>query len=69
MRFRGVMRFVADNPGVWNFHCHNDWHNLSGMAATFIEAPEILRRNYTYPDEAVRVCRQHGIELNKIAKL
>lgn len=21
-----VIRFVADNPGLWNIHCHMDWH-------------------------------------------
>jgi FtsP/CotA-like multicopper oxidase with cupredoxin domain len=25
-----VIRFVADNPGVWFFHCHMDWHNIAG---------------------------------------
>ena len=24
-----VIRFVADNPGVWLIHCHNDWHMVS----------------------------------------
>jgi len=21
-----TLRFVADNPGAWLFHCHIDWH-------------------------------------------
>jgi iron transport multicopper oxidase len=25
-----VIRFVANNPGVWFFHCHMDWHNIAG---------------------------------------
>ncbi|CAF1596759.1 unnamed protein product [Didymodactylos carnosus] len=29
-----VIRFVADNPGVWIFHCHIDWHLAGGMAFT-----------------------------------
>ncbi|KAE8355340.1 Cupredoxin [Aspergillus coremiiformis] len=27
-----VLRFRADNPGVWMFHCHIVWHSASGMA-------------------------------------
>ncbi|KAJ9129952.1 Multicopper like protein [Coniochaeta hoffmannii] len=34
-----VLRFKADNPGVWLFHCHIEWHVVSGLAATFVEAP------------------------------
>jgi iron transport multicopper oxidase len=28
-----VIRFVADNPGVWFFHCHMDWHNIGGKSS------------------------------------
>jgi iron transport multicopper oxidase len=38
------MRFVADNPGIWVFHCHTDWHMHAGMMATIIEAPSELQR-------------------------
>ena len=24
-----VIRFVADNPGAWGFHCHIAWHHVS----------------------------------------
>jgi FtsP/CotA-like multicopper oxidase with cupredoxin domain len=27
-----VLRFRADNPGVWLFHCHILWHLANGMA-------------------------------------
>ena len=27
-----VMRFQADNPGFWIFHCHIDFHHHAGMA-------------------------------------
>lgn len=26
-----VLRFVADNPGAWNLHCHITWHTIMGM--------------------------------------
>ncbi|KAL3518008.1 hypothetical protein ACH5RR_020597 [Cinchona calisaya] len=31
-----VIRFVADNPGVWLFHCHIDSHLMWGLAMSFI---------------------------------
>ncbi len=37
------MRFVADNPGVWPFHCHIDWHMALGLFTNIIEAPDQLR--------------------------
>jgi hypothetical protein len=27
-----VLRFKADNPGVWLLHCHVLWHSVTGMA-------------------------------------
>ncbi|XP_045192997.2 uncharacterized protein LOC123549187 isoform X1 [Mercenaria mercenaria] len=27
-----IVRFKADNPGVWFFHCHNEGHLMQGMA-------------------------------------
>ncbi|OQD88378.1 hypothetical protein PENANT_c004G11337 [Penicillium antarcticum] len=35
-----VLRFRADNPGVWLLHCHIEWHVEAGLMATIIEAPE-----------------------------
>ncbi|KAJ5948165.1 multicopper oxidase-domain-containing protein [Penicillium verhagenii] len=31
-RSYAVLRFRADNPGVWLFHCHMLWHVATGMA-------------------------------------
>jgi FtsP/CotA-like multicopper oxidase with cupredoxin domain len=30
------IRFVADNPGLWLFHCHMIWHAESGMGMQFL---------------------------------
>lgn len=30
-----VIRFKADNPGVWAFHCHILWHLTTGMMMQF----------------------------------
>lgn len=32
-----VLRFVADNPGVWLVHCHNVGHLMGGMGAVLLE--------------------------------
>ncbi|KAG5292516.1 iron transport multicopper oxidase FET3 [Histoplasma ohiense] len=34
-RGHAVLRFRADNPGIWLFHCHVLWHLASGMAMVF----------------------------------
>ncbi len=47
-----VLRFVADNPGAWLFHCHVDQHLLSGLALTFLVAHESLK----VPSEVSRLC-------------
>ena len=31
-----LVRFAADNPGVWFFHCHIDFHLARGMAIVFL---------------------------------
>jgi len=36
------IRFVADNPGFWAFHCHVDWHMTMGNAVIFDVASELL---------------------------
>jgi iron transport multicopper oxidase len=38
-----VIRFVADNPGIWSMHCHIEWHMAAGLMTTFIEAPAMMR--------------------------
>lgn len=39
-----VLRFQSDNPGIWLFHCHLEWHMASGLAITLVEAPLALQR-------------------------
>ncbi|KAF9435152.1 hypothetical protein BGZ76_006820 [Entomortierella beljakovae] len=38
-----VVRFKADNPGVWSLHCHIEWHVTTGLVMQFIELPDELR--------------------------
>ncbi|KAB8209716.1 Cupredoxin [Aspergillus parasiticus] len=51
-----VARFVANNPGVWLFHCHIDWHLMQGLAMVFIEAPFEIQQRTTVPDDHWAAC-------------
>jgi len=56
-----VIRFKADNPGVWAFHCHVEFHVSSGFSATFIEAPEVFtQKGYlNVPQGHIDVCKAY----------
>ncbi|KAL7822574.1 Cupredoxin [Trichoderma gracile] len=56
-----VMRFKADNPGVWLFHCHIEWHVASGLLATFVEAPLDIQKQFTIPDDHLAVCEAGSV--------
>ena len=51
-----VLRFRADNPGIWLFHCHIEWHVESGLIATMVEAPLDLQRTLTVPQNHYDAC-------------
>ncbi|WDK17648.1 multicopper oxidase [Colletotrichum graminicola] len=55
-----VIRFKADNPGVWLFHCHIEWHMDQGLIATIVEAPEALQGR-KIPEGHLDVCRAAGV--------
>ena len=55
-----VLRFEANNPGVYLFHCHIEWHLEAGLAATIIEAPEKLR-DAKIPQDHIDACKKAGI--------
>ncbi|RIB24408.1 Multicopper oxidase [Gigaspora rosea] len=50
-----VIRFVADNPGIWAFHCHIEWHVEAGLVAQFVELPNELRE-LKPPDDWEQLC-------------
>lgn len=55
-----VIRFKADNPGMWLFHCHIEWHVEMGMQASIIEGPDALR-GWQFPSDHLDACRIQGI--------
>ncbi|RAL13181.1 putative ferrooxidoreductase Fet3 [Aspergillus homomorphus CBS 101889] len=57
-----ILRFRADNPGVWIFHCHIDWHLMQGLAMIFVEAPLMIQEELTIPEDHYAACRASGME-------
>ncbi|KAL4736471.1 Cupredoxin [Aspergillus similis] len=55
-----VVRFKADNPGVWFFHCHIEWHMDAGLAAVMVEAPLYLQEHLMIPQNHYDVCAAAG---------
>jgi iron transport multicopper oxidase len=56
-----VLRFQADNPGVWLFHCHIEWHMDQGLIATMIEAPLDVQKSLTIPQDHFDACTAGNI--------
>ncbi|KAL1979624.1 hypothetical protein VTN96DRAFT_5427 [Rasamsonia emersonii] len=56
-----VIRFVADNPGVWFFHCHIDWHLAAGLGMLMIEAPTQMQQRLSIPQQHYDACRAAGV--------
>lgn len=55
-----VIRFRADNPGAWMFHCHIEWHLEQGLALVLIEAPDKLREQ-SIPQSHLDMCSAMGV--------
>lgn len=45
-----ALRFVANNPGVWAFHCHIEPHLHIGMGVVFAEDVHLVKN---IPNEAL----------------
>jgi FtsP/CotA-like multicopper oxidase with cupredoxin domain len=52
-----LIRFIADNPGAWAFHCHIIWHMEAGLLITFLsEAGKLSGMVSGAPDEWRKLC-------------
>ncbi|KAL7628086.1 hypothetical protein AAE478_002283 [Parahypoxylon ruwenzoriense] len=49
-----VIRFAADNPGLWALHCHVAWHIEGGMFLSIAERPSDLVGLINHMDPATR---------------
>lgn len=60
-----VLRFRSDNPGVWLFHCHIEWHVASGLVATIIEAPLEIQKQLSgkIPQDHVQACQAGSVPM------
>jgi FtsP/CotA-like multicopper oxidase with cupredoxin domain len=56
-----LIRFVADNPGVWAFHCHISWHTEAGLAMLFLVGREEVG-GWELPGDVEGLCGMEGIE-------
>ncbi|KAH3678449.1 hypothetical protein WICMUC_001466 [Wickerhamomyces mucosus] len=50
-----VIRFIADNPGIWPFHCHIGWHMEAGLVMQLNIMPNVYR-NWEFPDQWNELC-------------
>ncbi|KAE8447937.1 hypothetical protein EG329_010009 [Mollisiaceae sp. DMI_Dod_QoI] len=55
-----VIRFQAENPGVWLFHCHIEWHVDMGLVATIVEIPQELA-GLSIPADHLAACQTQNI--------
>ncbi|RHZ73574.1 hypothetical protein Glove_230g21 [Diversispora epigaea] len=63
-----VIRYIADNPGVWAFHCHIEWHVELGLVAQLIERPTEFS-NQTLPDDVRALCVEYNNYYKKQKRL
>ncbi|KZO91089.1 multicopper oxidase [Calocera viscosa TUFC12733] len=54
------IRFRADNPGTWMFHCHIEWHLEAGLAVIFAEAPPVSQQVVHIPQVLADQCNMLG---------
>jgi FtsP/CotA-like multicopper oxidase with cupredoxin domain len=50
-----LIRFRADNPGLWAFHCHISWHMEAGLLMQFQTRDDIMK-GWTLPSDVVGLC-------------
>ncbi|KAF2683691.1 multicopper oxidase [Lentithecium fluviatile CBS 122367] len=60
-----VLRFRSDNPGVWLFHCHIEWHVASGLVATIIESPLDIQSQLQgkIPQDHLQACKDGNVPM------
>ncbi|KAA8564398.1 hypothetical protein EYC84_011341 [Monilinia fructicola] len=59
-----ALRFVADNPGVWAFHCHLMWHGEAGMVMQFLDRLDEVKK-WEVPKANQKLCEVDIGELEK----
>jgi FtsP/CotA-like multicopper oxidase with cupredoxin domain len=50
-----LIRFKADNPGLWALHCHISWHMEAGLLMQFQTRDDIMK-DWTIPEDVLALC-------------
>jgi FtsP/CotA-like multicopper oxidase with cupredoxin domain len=50
-----LIRVLADNPGLWAFHCHISWHMEAGLLMQF-QVRNDLMKDWTLPADVAALC-------------
>jgi FtsP/CotA-like multicopper oxidase with cupredoxin domain len=58
-----AIRFVADSPGVWLFHCHITAHQIMGMSFAIVVDPDDIGT----PSESVEFCGMQSLDADSAA--
>ncbi|KAK1057157.1 hypothetical protein LTR33_013711 [Friedmanniomyces endolithicus] len=56
-----LLRLVADNPGIWAFHCHLSWHTEAGLLMQFLRRSDELAK-MGIPEANRALCAAEGVE-------
>ncbi|KAK4900356.1 hypothetical protein LTR27_002581 [Elasticomyces elasticus] len=56
-----LLRLVADNPGMWAFHCHISWHTEAGLLMQLLTRSDELAA-LEIPEANRALCAADGIE-------
>lgn len=59
-----ALRFVADNIGIWAFHCHMAWHSEAGLVMQFLDRVDEVAK-WTIPEANRQLCEAEVQELEK----
>jgi FtsP/CotA-like multicopper oxidase with cupredoxin domain len=59
-----ALRFIADNPGAWAFHCHMAWHSEAGLVMQFVSRVDELK-TWKIPEANLQLCNSKIEDLEK----
>ncbi|KAJ1850104.1 ferroxidase fet3 [Coemansia sp. RSA 2611] len=57
------LRIRGDLPSTAFLHCHTLSHNVAGLAATLVIAPDVLQRTQRIPEDLIHMCLRQGIRV------
>jgi FtsP/CotA-like multicopper oxidase with cupredoxin domain len=59
-----LLRVVFDNPGMWAFHCHVNWHAEAGLLMQFIARADKVAL-WEMPQANWDLCKRNGVTLGE----